>query len=111
MKEVSHWANRPLISIVFAHGHEQINHYLTTESGNWDVVLLDGDMPLMSGVDVAQQFLSVRNIPVIIVSMNPFKVQQMLEILQEYETPCVAASITNPHLIVDELRRIYENRK
>ena len=90
--------------VVFAHGHNQINHYLNNDM-HWDYVLLDGDMPLMSGVDVAQTFLAERNIPVIIVTMNPDKAKQMAGIFDDYEMPYVFAPITNPELIVRALSR------
>lgn len=83
------------IDVYFAHGWDQINHYLNN-GFIWDVVLLDGDMPLMSGVTVARDFLCERSIPVIIVSMNPGKVAKISSILSEYEVPFLVAPITDP---------------
>jgi CheY-like chemotaxis protein len=104
MREINNWKNCPPIDIVFAHGFEQINHYLKYHT--WDVILLDADMPLMCGTEVAKEFLRERNIPVIVISTNPVKVQHILDTLNEYETPCVAASITTPSAIVNILRSI-----
>lgn len=96
------------IDIYFAHGFDQINHYLNN-GFHWDVVLLDGDMPLMNGVDVARDFLRERGIPVIIVSMNPGKVAEICCILSEYETPHYVASITDPVKLCDTISSITNN--
>lgn len=87
--------------VTFAHGYEQIKHYLNFME--WDYILLDGDMPLMSGPDVVDIFLCERNIPVIIVSMNTDKAKQMAGLLEEYQVPVTIAPISNPQLIVKAL--------
>lgn len=93
------------VDIYFAHGFDQIKHYLNN-GFHWDVVLLDGDMPLMNGVDVARDFLCERSIPVIIVSMNPGKVAEICSILSEYETPYYVASITDSVKLCDTISSI-----
>lgn len=91
--------------IYFAHGFDQINHYLNN-GFSWHCVLLDGDMNLMSGVDVARDFLCERSIPIIIVSMNPDKVAQIAAILDDYQTPHYIAPITNGAILATKIREI-----
>lgn len=98
------------IDVCFAHGWDQINHYLNN-GFRWDMVLLDGDMPLMNGVLVARDFLCERSIPVIIVSMNPGKVSEISAILTEYEVPFFVAPITNVEKLCETITFIISNRK
>ena len=97
-------------TVRFAHGYDQIEHYLTCGI-RWDCILLDGDMPLMSGPDVCEKFLIERNIPVIIVSMNPSKVDLMKFMLEEYAVKVYVAPITNPYKISQILFQIIRETK
>lgn len=88
--------------VMFAHGYDQIKHYLANDT--IDIVFLDGDMPQMDGRDVAREFLRERNIPVVIISANEGKAQEMANILTEYATPHRVAPITLPQALVQVIQ-------
>ena len=44
------------VCVVFAHGFDQINYYLRYSGINFSLVILDHDMPAMSGTEVLAEF-------------------------------------------------------
>jgi len=74
------------IEVIFAHGREQIDYYLKASKINFDLIILDHDMPLMNGVDVCNEFLIEKNIQVILCSMNIYGAENQARILSQYDT-------------------------
>lgn len=50
-------------------------------------VCLDHDMPNRDAVEICRRFLIVRNLPVAIVSTNPYGSDRLADILSEYAVP------------------------
>lgn len=94
------WKNSLLHrDIVVAHGIDQVNFYL--DNFEFNLILLDHDMPLTSGPDICQQCLIHRNIPVIIISNNEPGSIKMMGLLDDYAVPVYYRPITDPRAIVD----------
>ena len=89
------------IEIQIAHGFDQIKFYL--ENYKYDLVLLDHDMPLMSGPKVVEEFLMERCIPVIVISNNEPGAKKMVNMLEEYAVPVRYDPITEPKQIVQTI--------
>lgn len=96
--------------ITFAHGKDQVD-YCLFHVVNWDVILLDADMPLYSGIEVAKEYLIYLRIPVIIVSANIAATVEIAGILSEHNVVYYPAPITMPNTIVDLLYQINRNSK
>jgi len=78
-------ANEKDILVFFAHGFEQINHYLNKSGIKFDLIILDHDMPLMDGMSVCREFLWEKNIPLVLCSMNPSGRSNQLWFLTQYD--------------------------
>ena len=89
------------IGLYSAHGFEQVKYYLEDSNVEFDLVLLDHDMPLMNGYDVAHQFLIQRDIDVVVISNNEPASRRILALLEEYEVWCARACIANHELITE----------
>jgi beta-lactamase superfamily II metal-dependent hydrolase len=84
------------VTVVFACGALQIDHYLNASGIKWDLILLDHDMgDHINGMKVCQKFLAERNFPVVCVSMNTPKRKKMVEYLQEWEVPAYDIPVTD----------------
>jgi CheY-like chemotaxis protein len=92
--------------VFFAHGREQIEHYLYKSGYKFDLVILDHDMPLMNGAEVCEQFLWEKNIPVILCSNNPVGRENQKWILMRYDDD----SYQYPLHDVDISRRDFTDR-
>ena len=71
--------------VFFAHGFDQINHYLNKCGYKFDLIILDHDMPMMDGTSVCQEFLLERNIPVVLCSNNPVGRDRQKWILSQWD--------------------------
>ena len=65
---------------------EVVEFYL--KAYDFDAVLLDHDMPLWTGLDVARLHLIERGIPVIVHSANDVGARNIMLLLEEYAVPC-----------------------
>lgn len=97
------------INIKIAHGFEQIEYLLSEHK--FDLIMLDGDMPLMSGVDVAKEFLTNYNSPIIIHTLNFMKAKEIAHILKEYEVPHIVIPITDSNLICKVISKHIQSKK
>lgn len=87
------------VNVYSAHGFEQVQYYLQDSRIDFDLILLDHDMPLMNGYDVAHQFLIQRDIDVIIISNNEPASNRMLGLLGDYDVWAERLCIVNPEPI------------
>jgi len=70
---------------------EVVEFYL--KAYDFDAVLLDHDMPLWTGVEVARLHLIERGIPVIVHSANDVGANNIMLLLREYAVPCYRLSV------------------
>jgi len=73
------------LRVFFAHGFDQVNHYLNNSNVKFDLIILDHDMPQMDGMQVCQEFLLERNIPIVLCSMNPSGRGEQKSFLTRYD--------------------------
>ncbi len=107
---INNWdKEEELPEVVFAHGADQIEHALQ-HMQKFDLILLDHDMPLLSGPEVVKQYLVELSTPVIIVSMNRDGAAAMKAELQEAMTPVQYCSITNGKRLVAIIKE-YMNKR
>lgn len=67
-----------------AHGFEQVKFWLRNTCWRPDVVFLDNDMPLATGLSIARFFANdLIGIPVVIWSMNPIAAKEIEATLQD----------------------------
>lgn len=102
------------IEVIFAHGAEQIQYYMDRRDvGDMDfnLVLLDHDMPLMNGQEVCKEFLAERGMDVVIVSTNVDGTKDMIAILTESAVRVQWVPITYPDLLASEILRRYHHIK
>jgi DNA-binding LytR/AlgR family response regulator len=67
-----------------AHGFEQVKFWLQNRHWRPEVVFLDNDMPLASGVSLARFFaLDLVGIPVVIWSRNPVAAEEIRAVLED----------------------------
>jgi len=75
-------------TVIFAHGYDQIKYYLEVSNikAEWDLIILDHDMPLLNGLDVIKDFYHILgNSPIILCSANAeARLRQQL-VLSEYD--------------------------
>jgi len=91
--KIRHLLERRYLTLVFAHGDEQCDFYLRRVPYPWDLIILDHDMPLMSGMLVAEKFLVELSIPVLLCSNNPSGRGKQKALLEEYGVPIVDCDI------------------
>ena len=70
---------------------EVVEFYLNAY--DFDAVLLDHDMPLWTGVEVARLHLIERGIPVIVHSANNVGADNIMLLLEEYAVPCYRLNV------------------
>lgn len=70
---------------------EVVSFYLN--SYDFDAVLLDHDMPLWTGVEVARLHLIERGIPVVVHSANEAGAENIMRLLEEYAVPCYRLNV------------------
>lgn len=97
-----------LARITFAHGFDQINHYLNWSDIKWDLILLDMDMPLFSGRDVSKCFLRDCKIPIIIVSLNTYASEWVYRDLLDWGVEVYYHQITEDDGAIDINKKAIE---
>jgi|14BtaG_2_1085337.scaffolds.fasta_scaffold01378_10 CheY-like chemotaxis protein len=70
---------------------EVVSFYL--KAYDFDAVLLDHDMPLWTGVEVARNHLIWRGIPVVVHSANEDGAKAIMRLLEEYAVPCYRLNV------------------
>jgi DNA-binding NarL/FixJ family response regulator len=84
-------------SLYVAHGTDQVSWYLKDSGIKFDIVLLDHDMPLCNGLDIATYFLIERNIPVVVHSMNSYGAEKIVNQLNDYAVPNKRIRLDDPN--------------
>jgi len=92
------------ITLVFAHGREQVEHYLEGCSTEGDLVILDHDMPLFNGMKVVEEFLVFKNIPVLLCSNNWAAREEQKKKLREFGVPATVSEASSDYfpMMLDE---------
>lgn len=83
------------VNVYFAHGYNQIKHYIDYSSIDWDLIILDHDMPLMDGIQVINEFLLDKNIQIILCSNNEEARKRQFNLLNKYCIPVVQCDVWN----------------
>lgn len=94
------------VTIIFARGAKQIDHYLNRSGIKWDLILLDHDMGnSINGMEVCKRFLGERMFTVACVSNNSPRRRDMVRYLTDWAVPVYDIPVTDSRFS-DKIREL-----